>query len=129
MIGTVSGSKEVCPLADETDVKESRMKVTDKGPVETELSRLIQKDKAVDRARRDKGSEVGQSEGSTKIKISQEARELQRIAELARKGDELRAEKVKQLKEAIAKGEYEIDVREVAKSIVRSAVSRHLENK
>jgi flagellar biosynthesis anti-sigma factor FlgM len=105
------------------------MKVTDKGPVETELSRLIQKDKAVDRARRDKGSEIGQSEGSTKIKISQEARELQRIAELARKGDELRAEKVKQLKEAIAKNDYEIDDREVAKSIVRSEVSRHLGKK
>lgn len=105
------------------------MKVTHKGPSEADLSQLIQNDKAVDRVRRDKRSEVGQSGESAKINISQEARELQRIAELARKGDELRAEKVQHLKQVIAKGEYEIDAQEVAKSIVRSEVSRHLEKK
>ena len=105
------------------------MKVTHKGPAEADLSQLIKKDSAVDRVRSDKASDVGQSGESAKIKISQEARELQRIAELARKGDELRADKVKQLKQAIAKGEYEIDAQEVAKSIVRSEIARHLEKK
>ncbi len=105
------------------------MKVTHKGPAEADLSQLVQNDKTVDRVRRDKRGEVGQSGASAKINISEEARELQRIAELARKGDELRAERVKQLKQVIAKGEYEIDAQEVAKSIVRTEISRHLEKK
>ena len=105
------------------------MKVTHKGLAETDLSQLVQKDKTVDRVRRDKGTEVGKSGESAKVNISQEARELQKIAELARKGDELRAEKVKQLKQIIAKDEYEVDAEEVAKSIIRSEISRHLEKK
>jgi flagellar biosynthesis anti-sigma factor FlgM len=47
------------------------------------------------------------------------------MPELARKGDELRAKRVKQIKESIVRGEYEVDPREVAKSIIRTEVSRH----
>src|SRR6266700_3477892 len=46
---------------------------------------------------------------------------------MARKGDKLLAEKVRQVKEMIAKGGYEVDPREVAKSIIRTEISWHLE--
>ena len=49
-----------------------------------------------------------------------------RIAELARQGDELRAEKVKRVKEMIAQGKYEVDAREVAKSILRAQPARKI---
>jgi hypothetical protein len=45
---------------------------------------------------------------------------------LARRGDELRVKRVRQVKEIVAKAEYEVDPREVAKSIIRTEVSRHL---
>jgi flagellar biosynthesis anti-sigma factor FlgM len=105
------------------------MKVIQKGPSDAELSQLVQNDKTLGRIRRDRSGEVVQSGESAKVDISREARELQRIAELARQGDELRAERVKQLKESIAKGEYAVDAEEIAKSIIRSEVSRHLEKK
>jgi flagellar biosynthesis anti-sigma factor FlgM len=63
------------------------------------------------------------------VQISPEARKLQRIAELAQKGDELRAEKVKALKEQIDDGSYNVASEDVAKSIVRSEVARILEKK
>lgn len=93
-----------------------------------ELSKLILNDRAAGRAGRDKRTEVGLAVESGEDNISKEARGPQRIAQhLARKGDELLAEKVKQIKEIIAKGEYEVDPREVAKSIIRTEISRHLE--
>jgi flagellar biosynthesis anti-sigma factor FlgM len=94
----------------------------------TKLPRLIQNGKAAGQAGRDKRTEVGLTVESAKVNISKEAREPQRIAQqLARKGDELLAEKVRQLKEIITKGEYEVDPRKVAKSIIRTEISWHLE--
>ena len=104
------------------------MEVIHKGRPGTELSQLIQNGKAAGQAGRDKRTEVGLTVESAKVNISKEAREPQRIAQqLARKGDELLAEKVRQIKEIIAKGEYEVDPREVAKSIIRTEISWHLE--
>ena len=103
------------------------MKVIHKGCLGTDLSQLIPNDKAASQAGRDKRTEVGPTVESAKVNISKNARELQRIAELlARKGDELRTGKVRQVKEIIAKGEYEVDPRAVARSIIRTEVSRHL---
>ena len=104
------------------------MKVTHKARPGTDLSQLIRNDKAAGQTGRDRKTEVGPTVESAKVNISKKARELQRIAELlARKGDELRAEEIKQLKQIIAKGEYEVDAQKVAKSIIRTEVSRHLE--
>jgi flagellar biosynthesis anti-sigma factor FlgM len=104
------------------------MKVTHKGRAGTDPSQLIRNDKAAGQTGRDRKTEVGPTVESAKVNISKKARELQRIAEpLARKGDDLRAEEIKQLKQIIAKGEYEVDARKVAKSIIRNEVSRHLE--
>jgi flagellar biosynthesis anti-sigma factor FlgM len=101
------------------------MEVIHKGRSGAELSQLIQ---AAGQAGRDKRTEVGLTVESAKVNISKKAREPQRIAQqLARKGDELLAKKVRQVKEIIAKGEYEIDPREVAKSIIRAEISWHLE--
>jgi flagellar biosynthesis anti-sigma factor FlgM len=104
------------------------MEVIHKGRSGAELSQLIQNGKAAGQAGRDKRTEVALTVEPAKVNISKKAREPQRIAQqLARKGDELLAKKVRQVKEIIAKGEYEIDPREVAKSIIRAEISWHLE--
>ena len=105
------------------------MKITQRGPADTNLSQLVQNDKQVTPVRRDSSSEVRHSSESSKVNISKEARELQRVAELARAGDELRAQKVQQIKDQIAKGTYNADPHEISKSIVRSEVSNILQNK
>jgi flagellar biosynthesis anti-sigma factor FlgM len=104
------------------------MEVIHKGRPGAEFSQLIQNGKAAGQAGRDKRTEVSLTVESAKVNISKEAREPQRIAQqLVRKGDELLAEKVRQVKETIAKGEYEVDPREVAKSIIRTEILWHLE--
>ena len=104
------------------------MKVTHEGRAGKYLSQLVQNDKAAGQTGRDKRTEVDPIVESANVNICKGARELQRMTDLlTRKGDELRAEKVRQVKEIIAKGEYEVDSREVAKSIIRTEVSRRLE--
>lgn len=105
------------------------MKITQRGPADTDLSQRIQNDKVAGQVRRDTGSKAEHTGESAKVNISKQARELQRIAELARTGDELRAQKVNQIKEQIANGDYNPDAEDVSKSIVRSEVSRILETK
>lgn len=105
------------------------MKITQKGPADAELSQLVQNDKKVGSVRRDGDSKVQKGGDSAKVEISDAARKLQQIAELARNGDELRAEKVKQIEARLAAGEYQADSKAVAQSILRSEVARLLEKK
>lgn len=72
---------------------------------------------------------IQQSRESARVNISKKAREFQRIAGLVRTGNELRSQKVKQIKERVSKGDYNVDAQEVSKSIIRSEVSRILEKK
>jgi anti-sigma28 factor (negative regulator of flagellin synthesis) len=48
---------------------------------------------------------------------------------LAKQGDDLRAEKIRKIKEQIQQGTYHIDASDVAKSIVRHEVTRLLGEK
>jgi flagellar biosynthesis anti-sigma factor FlgM len=105
------------------------MKITHRGPADTDLSKLISNDKTVKPAGADGDSKVKESGASAKVDISPEARKMQRVAELAKKGDELRAEKVKQINVYLYQGSYEVSSEDVAKSIARSEVSRLLEKK
>jgi flagellar biosynthesis anti-sigma factor FlgM len=105
------------------------MKITPSGAGDAELSKAVQNDKKVASSGTGKSSETQRGNESAKVQISPEARKLQRIAELAQKGDELRAEKVKALKEQIDDGSYNVASEDVAKSIVRSEVARILEKK
>jgi flagellar biosynthesis anti-sigma factor FlgM len=105
------------------------MKITPKGPGETDLSQSVQNGKKVGSGREEKNLSTERSGESSAVQISPEARRLQRVAELARKGDELRAEKVKTIKEQIENGAYNVGSEDVAKSIVRSEVVRILEKK
>ena len=91
------------------------------------LSKLINNDKTVKPAGAGAESKVKESGASAKVDISPDARKMQRVAELAKKGDELRAEKVKQIKEQVQQGTYEVSSEVVAKSILRSEVSRLME--
>jgi flagellar biosynthesis anti-sigma factor FlgM len=106
------------------------MEVVHKGRSAAELSEPIQNSKAADRAGRNPRAEVALTVGSAKVNISKDALDPKRIAQqLVRKGDERFAEKVRQLKERIAKGKYEIDPRLVATSIIRTEISWHLERR
>jgi negative regulator of flagellin synthesis FlgM len=105
------------------------MKIIQKGPADTDLSQVIQKDQTVESARGESAAKAAHASASAKVEISDKARQLQRIAELARMGDQLRAEKVRELKEQIAAGQYQVDAEEIAKSILRSDVSSLIEKK
>jgi len=106
------------------------MKITPKGAESSDLAKIVQNGKKAAVARADKDAMAAQRSGeSASVKISPEARELQRISELARKGDQLRSAKVEALKEQIAKGQYQVSEDEVAKSMARAEVTRLLEKK
>jgi flagellar biosynthesis anti-sigma factor FlgM len=105
------------------------MKITQRGPADSDLSQVVKNEKPVSHARRDVKGSTAHSNESAKVRISDEARELQRIAELARAGDQIRAEKVKSIKEQVDNGTYQANSEDVAKSIIRSEVSRLLEKK
>jgi len=100
------------------------MKITHRGPADADLSKLINNDKTVKPAGAGAESKIKESGASAKVDISPDARKMQRVAELAKKGDELRAEKVRQIKEQVERGTYEVSSEDVAKSILRSEVSR-----
>ncbi len=97
------------------------MTITRKVSADPELSQLEQNDKAM-QSLLAYDAKVLQSGESAKVDISPEARKLQRVAELARTGDQLRAYKVKQIKEQIKADQYQVDSKEVAKSIARNEV-------
>jgi len=103
------------------------MKITPKGGGDPEL--VVQSDKKVSLSRQEKESASKASGQSSTVQISAQARQLQQIAELARRGDQLRAEKVQLVKEQIDSGNYNVASEEVAKSILRSEVARVLEKK
>ena len=85
------------------------MKITQRSPADTDLSQRVQNDKSVNQLKKDSQSKIQQAGESAKVNISKEARELQRIAELARTGDELRAQKVNDIKEQIAILTHDVD--------------------
>ena len=105
------------------------MKITPKAPTDAEFSQAVQKDKKVGVARRESDSAAERNGESASVNISTAARKLHRIAELAQKGNDLRSEKVKAIKEKIASGQYDVSSEDVAKSIIRNDVSRLLEKK
>jgi negative regulator of flagellin synthesis FlgM len=105
------------------------MKITQRGPADADLSQVVKNEKKVSRTIGESKHTVQHGGDSAKVRISDEARELQRIAELARTGDQMRAEKVKQIKEQVEKGTYQASSEEVAQSIIRSEVARLLEKK
>ncbi len=105
------------------------MKITQKGPAETELTQLVKKEQPAGPGRANSDVKSQQSTDSSTVNISPEARQLQRLAELAQTGDDLRAEKVKKIKEQISQGTYEADSTAVSKSIVRSEIARLLKKK
>ena len=106
------------------------MKITPKGAESSDLAKIVQNDKKTAVAGTNRDAMAAQRSGeSASVKISPEARELQRIAELARKSDQLRSAKVEALKEQIANGQYQVSEDEVAKSIARAEVTRLLEKK
>jgi flagellar biosynthesis anti-sigma factor FlgM len=101
------------------------MKITQRGPADPDISKLVQNEKSLGQ-RKTAELSARANAGSAKVDISQKARELQRIAELAREGDELRVDRVRQVKQQLAAGEYRVESKDVAKSILRSEVTRLL---
>jgi len=102
------------------------MKITGKDLIDPGISQHVQNDKGVAPVRGEGEKDARQTGDSAKICISAEARHLQKAAELAGKGDELRAEKVGKIKEQIEAGAYHVEAEEVAKSVARGEVARLL---
>ena len=105
------------------------MKIIQKGTADTDLAQLVKNDKLAGPRRGSAEAKTKESGDSATVSISAEARQLQRVAELAGAGDNLRAEKVKNIKEKVQHGAYQVDSTEVSKSIVRSEIARLLEKK
>lgn len=105
------------------------MKITPKGTENPDIAKMVQNDKSAGVTRADKNAPAQRGGESASVNISPEARQLQRVAELARKGDQLRSAKVEALKEQIASGQYQVSDEDVAKSIARAEVARLLEKK
>ncbi len=99
------------------------MKIGDKAPLDIGLPQFIKDGKPVSSVKEKGGVGVQGSEGATKVNSSPEARKLQKVAALAQQGDEMRAEKVRLLKEQILQGEYHVDASEVANDIMRSEIT------
>lgn len=103
------------------------MRIADKGPADLNISQPVRGDLAVAAARDKKDSrQVGQSNNAAQVSISTEARELQKVVALAERGDELRAEKLRQIKEQIDNGTYQVQAKDVARSLVRHEASHLL---
>lgn len=102
------------------------MRVTNNESLDIGLSQLIKGDKAVAAVPDKGGRGVERSGEAARITISSEARSLQRVTDLAKQGDEMRAERVNKIKEQILQGQYHVEAIDVAKEIVRSELSQLL---
>jgi anti-sigma28 factor (negative regulator of flagellin synthesis) len=101
-------------------------KVPSKG--RKDLSTLITNDNELGRAGGNPKTKISGKVESVKINLRKAAQERQKLAVLlSRKGREFVADKIRQLKGTIAKGNYEVDPREVAKRMLRAEISWHLE--
>lgn len=104
------------------------MRIADKGPVDTNNVSQLGRGESVAPPARDRSdkSRVEKTGDAAQVSISAEARKLQKVVALAEQGDELRAEKVRQIKEQIENGTYHVEAADVAKSMARHEISRLL---
>ena len=63
---------------------------------------------------------------SDKVELSNQGKLLNNLIEAAKKEDIVRRDKVEQLKEKIASGEYKLNPKEIAKKIVESEIDLYL---
>jgi len=105
-------------------------KVTTIGRPAKDLAKLPKNHKALRQARSDPKAELAVSTESVKLNLRKAAQETQKLATpRSRKSHRFVAEKIRRLKEIIAKGEYEIDPREVAKRMICAANPWHRERR
>ncbi len=103
------------------------MRIADKGPIDISTSHSVRGESSVTEARgQTRERQVAQKDNAAQVSISAEARQLQKVVELSGRGDELRAEKLRQLKEQIDSGAYHVEAKDVAQSTARHEISRLL---
>jgi negative regulator of flagellin synthesis FlgM len=103
------------------------MRIADKGPIDTSVSQLVREgSKATGVRGQSDDRQVAKKDDAAQVSISAEARKMQRVVALAGRGDEMRAEKVQQLKEQIDNGTYHVDSVDVAKSMIRHDIGQML---
>jgi flagellar biosynthesis anti-sigma factor FlgM len=101
------------------------MKIQDKGPIDPSVAQALQDGKSV--APKEKKDQVKESSGEpARVSISAEARRLQQVAELVKQGDQIRAEKVNDIKDKLAQGQLDVNSEDVAKALARSEITRLL---
>ncbi len=103
------------------------MNIGGKGPIDGGLPQAVRNDKSFYPVREEKDRNIEQrSTDAAKMSISSEARYLQQAAVLAKRGDEVRAGKVEEIKAKISAGQYSVAPEEVAKAVLRAEVARIL---
>jgi flagellar biosynthesis anti-sigma factor FlgM len=101
------------------------MKIQDKGPIDPSLAQALQDNKPA--ASKEQKEQVKGSPGEpAKVSISAEGRRLQQVAELVKQGDQIRAEKVNDIKDKLAQGQHDVKSEDVAKALARSEIARLL---
>lgn len=103
------------------------MKIADKGPIDISTAHSIRGDSSVTKAgNQTRDRQAVQKDTAAQVSISPEARQLQKVVELSKRGDDLRAEKLQRIKGQIENGTYHVDATDVAKSAARHEISRLL---
>ncbi len=103
------------------------MKVNDQGPVSIDTVRPVKDGGGLFSPQEPK--KVKQPAEIVRVSFSEGARRLQKVAALAKKGEDLRADRVRRLKEEIEQGTFRVEAADVAKALLRSEVSRLLGGK
>lgn len=74
-------------------------------------------------AYREQQSQRGTASGGDKISVSEEARTLSRLRQEIGNVDEVRTDKVQALRDKIESGQYEVDLKAVARKFLESLTS------
>lgn len=86
-----------------------------------DLARLLLGVQEQDRPAPSSSSEVGQKQDQ--VQISEQAKEIQRITQLAKEPDHDRAARVERIRQAVQDGTYRPDATRTADAIIRQALT------
>ncbi len=102
------------------------MKITHTGPTDVRLSQLVRSNgdtPAIASQEAEKSYKPGEG---AQVHLSADALRLQNVVALTARGDELRAEQVHRIRDEVVQGTFRVEPLEVARSIIRSEISRIL---
>lgn len=102
------------------------MKVTNHGSADINQLRLDKTDRVIAPQGEKERKKVGRADEAVQISISSAARRQQKVAALAQREAELRAQKLARIKDQIVQGKYHVNAADLAKAILRDELSQLL---